>query len=626
MRRPFRRSLAGFSARWLAPQVVALLLAATSFAAQPDSKGTDFWLMFPQNYSGGSELSLFITGDVAASGTAAVPGIGFTTPFSVVPGTVTTVVVPPGAQASVSDVIQNLGIHVTSDQEVTVYGLNRIQYTTDAYLGLPTDILGTEYINQGYQNVNVVNGTLFGVVATQDATTVTITPTVTTGARVAGVPYSILMNQGQTYQLINGDSYPADLSGSIIQSDKPIGVFGGHQCANIPQGFVACDHIVEQLPPTSTWGTAFVTEPLATRLAGDTWRILASQDATSVSINGVPVATLARGQFHETVLTGASVINSDKPVLVTQYSNSSSFDNVTSDPFEVVVPPFEQFLASYTITTPATGFSTNFVNVVAPTATVGSVLLDGIPIPAGSFSPIGASGFSGAQVPIVLGNHSLSGPLPFGITTYGFADYDSYGYPGGLALAEVAELASLVVTPESATNPVGTEHCVVGTTLDQNADPLPGIRVDFEVTGVNPSSGFAFGDAAGEATFCYTGTNPGTDTITGSVGALSDAVTKIWTEEAPERCDVDGDADIDYDDVSAIFAARGSVASGPDDPRDADGNGIINVNDGRICALVCTEEACKSISPPPACGLFGIEPFALVGWAAWRRRWRRGSR
>ena len=65
---------------------------------------------------------------------------------------------------------------MTSLAEVTVYGLNRITATTDAYLGLPTDILGTEYITLGYTNTNVVNGSLFGVVATQDATTVTITP------------------------------------------------------------------------------------------------------------------------------------------------------------------------------------------------------------------------------------------------------------------------------------------------------------------------------------------------------------------------------------------------------------------------------------------------------------------
>lgn len=563
----------------------------TAFAAQPDSKGTDFWLMFNGNL-GTSTLSLFITGDTPATGTVAIPGLGFSAPFSVTPGTVTTVTLPAAAAVTTVNTVEAKGIHVTSDEEVTVYGLNRVQFTTDAFLGLPTDILGTDYITLGYRNVNIVNANQFGIVAAQDNTTVTITPTVTTSGHAAGVPFNVMLNQGQTYQLRDTNASPSDLSGTPISADKPIAVFGGHQCANIPQGFVACDHIVEQMTPTSTWGQSFVTVPLATRTGGDTFRVLASADVTSVFVNGAMVATLNRGQIYENVLTAASTITADKPVMVAQYSNSSSFDNVTSDPFEVLIPPFEQFLPGYTITTPATGFATNFVNVAAPAGAVGAITLDGAPIPAGDFTPIGASGFSGAQVPITLGSHTLAGPLPFGVTTYGFASFDSYGYPGGLALAEVAELTSLTLAPPSATNPVNTEHCVTATTLDQADDPLPGIRVDFSVTGAHTTGGFAFSDAAGEAEFCYTGTTAGMDTITATVGNLSATATKTWTDVQVARCDVDGNGSVDIYDIRAIMARRNAPATGPDDPADADGNGIIDANDARQCTLQCDNARC----------------------------------
>ena len=69
---------------------------------------------------------------------------------------------------SVSDTVTTQGIHVTAQDEVTVYGLNRVVATTDAHLGLPTDILGTEYLTLGYENTNIVNATLFGLVATQE--------------------------------------------------------------------------------------------------------------------------------------------------------------------------------------------------------------------------------------------------------------------------------------------------------------------------------------------------------------------------------------------------------------------------------------------------------------------------
>ena len=503
-------------------------------AANLDSKGTEFWLGFPEQLSvDANNLKLFITGDENTSGTVTIPGLGFSTNFNVVAGTVTTVSLPAAAQISGSDTISTKGVRVVAQKEVTVYGINRYPFTTDAYLGLPLDILGTEYIVLAYENVNIVNASQFAIVATEDATTVTITPKVTTGARPGGVPYNIVMNKGQTYLLRNTGSYnavtPSDVTGTTILSTKPVAVFGGHQCANIPVGFVACDHIVEQLPPEDSWGRNFLTVPLGTRTGADTFRVIASDNGTTVTTNGVVVAVLNRGQFKEFRLTTRSVVSADKPVLLSQYSNSSSFDNVTSDPFMMLIPPFEQFLASYTVTTPASGFRTNLVNVVAPTSVVGALTMDGNPIPAGLFQAIGASGYSGAQVPVTLGGHTFSATLPFGVFSYGYDSFDSYGYPGGLALGQVARVDKLTLTPPTDSNDVGETACVTALVTDNLDVPLVGVRVDFEITGVHPTNSFAFTGADGKAVFCYTGVNVGDDTIVGSAVGLSATVTKEWT-------------------------------------------------------------------------------------------------
>ena len=112
--------------------------------------------MFPGNLSG-QELQLFIAGDARTTGTVEIPGLDFTQAFSVTPGDVTTVDLPPAAQQESSDTVENLGIHVTAGAEVTVYGLNREAATTDAFLGLPVDALGTEYINLGYQGFGKIS-------------------------------------------------------------------------------------------------------------------------------------------------------------------------------------------------------------------------------------------------------------------------------------------------------------------------------------------------------------------------------------------------------------------------------------------------------------------------------------
>jgi hypothetical protein len=98
-------------------------------------------------------------------------------------------------------------------------------------------------------------------------------------------------------------------------------------------------------------------------------------------------------------------------------------------------------------------------------------------------------------------------------------------------------------------------------------------------------------------------------------------------------CDVDDNQEVDINDVDAIFAARGTAATGPDDPMGANDDGIITVNDGRICVLECTNSVC-AVSPPPlatssvpvSCGLLGIEPFLLLGLPLWARRRRAGCR
>jgi hypothetical protein len=82
-----------------------------------------------------------------------------------------------------------------------------------------------------------------------------------------------------------------------------------------------------------------------------------------------------------------------------------------------------------------------------------------------------------------------------------------------------------VLSPKTVSASLGTQACVNATISDQNNKPLAGVRVDFNVSGVNPTSGFQFTANSGVAQFCYTGTNGGIDTITASVGTLADTAT-----------------------------------------------------------------------------------------------------
>jgi len=169
---------------------------------------------------------------------------------------------------------------------------------------------------------------------------------------------------------------------------------------------------------------------------------------------------------------------------------------------------------------------------------------------------------------------------------------------GGLALAEISNLTDLSIFPLTSVNTVNIEGCVTAMTVDQNDIPIPGIRVDFEVTGVNPSSGFDFSDVNGESEYCYTGTVVGTDSITASVGNLSVVASKEWVaDNQPLMCDANLDGQVDTVDIRLIGRNRNVPVTIANQALDIDGNGFINANDARKCTRECDFARCATTSP-----------------------------
>jgi hypothetical protein len=491
------------------------------FNGPPSTVGTEFWTAFGSNIQGSDSHTIYLSSDQSVNATVAVPGTGFDQDVAVTPGTVTSVDVGQSSELTTGDGIQNLGIHITASGPISVYGLEDSIFSTDGFTALPVTAIGDSYDVLGWDSSpQSAAPSEFEVIGTQDGTNVTITPSVTAGSHTAGVPFMETLNTGDAYQLIGNGG--ADLTGTTISSTAPVSVLAGSVCANIPSGsFFACNYVAEQMPPTSEWGTDFVTEPFATRTDGDTFRVLADTDGTVVTINGADVATLAAGTFFQTQLTTASVIHSSAPVLVGQYSDGTSFDNApNADPSEMLVPPDEQFLNNYTVSTAPDSRFTNYLNVVAPSNETGSILMNGTAIPSSDFSPIGTSGFSGAQLPVAEGNYTLTAAESFGLFMYGFGITDAYSMPGGYGAGAVANATSLTLSPMSQFLPLGSQGCVTATVKDQNGDVLAGIGVSFAVTGANPTNGFQSTDSNGNAQFCWTGTNGGADTVTATSGAL----------------------------------------------------------------------------------------------------------
>jgi hypothetical protein len=170
--------------------------------------------------------------------------------------------------------------------------------------------------------------------------------------------------------------------------------------------------------------------------------------------------------------------------------------------------------------------------------------------------------------------------------------------PDPTKFASVGLLQGNPLSTNPATNIVGTQHTVTAQTLAADNSPIPGTTVNFSVlTGPNAgANGSGITGTDGRVTFTYTDTGGlGDDTIRASVGSggstlFSNTLVKHWVP-ASIKCDADGDGKVTLADLRIIAAANGQVATGPSDPRDGNGDGVINVADARFCQLRLTPAA-----------------------------------
>ncbi|MCX6252531.1 MAG: hypothetical protein NTX61_17490 [Bacteroidetes bacterium] len=511
--------------------LLSFILVFAGYSQTTTNEGTDFWIAFPPNDVPTPTLTIFISSNYTTSGniTSAFPGVNQS--FNVVPGIVTQIVLPSGV-VMISGT-ENKGIHVTSSDPVCVYGLNHSPATTDAYLALPVNALGLDYRIMSYKVSIPPNGSDLSVVATQDGTNLSIFDHQTSNTS------NVTLNQGQTYLLEESGS-GEDLTGSRVQSNYPVGVFGSVKGVNIPDvSCLAGDHVVEMMFPVNSWGKNFVTVPLAGRTnCGDIFRVLAAQDGTVVLVNGMTVATLNAGDYYESSMTGYNSINTSKATLLAQYAKGESCcGNTTGDPLMMLIIPQDQFLTHYTVVNTAGGFITHWINVVAPDYALGTIYQDGVLIPPSAFVQIGTTNFYGAQRSVMAGSHTFNSTAPFGVFVYGWGNTDSYGYPGGGSLSPVGTVNSVTLSPDTAYGQLNvTNVCLTANVLDNLLNPVPGVLVNFYVSGINPLVGNAYTDALGNAQYCYTQTGiiPGEDQVYAEVfGFKSDTSHVFWSYNPP---------------------------------------------------------------------------------------------
>jgi hypothetical protein len=383
------------------------------------------------------------------------------------------------------------GILVTSKSPISVSTYQAWMGNGELARHLPVDAWGKTYCTSNfYQDRYGTEGSGYKyrpaqilIISSRDNTVVSYTPTCDTegGMEIQGAKkgetQTVTLEKGETF-LIKAKidenynkQWETDLSGTIIRSNKPVGVVSGHTKVAImrypdvlpPTGMFAAEaHFVRnnvhdaQLPIEMS-GTKFVTVPCMytpTRVVGqasiefgidddrgDVIRFIALQDNTKILSmrqdgSGLKTERLLRKNesFIATAVDVTTYWESDKPVLATHYGKSyakilppaflptqrKNNDETQGHPTVESGMPMMQYVPSvdrwtnYGVFNAPEGMD-NFFNIVFTASEIGKIKVDGRSLTSafgGAMRLIKGTPYAAIRTPIGAGDHFVESVDP----------------------------------------------------------------------------------------------------------------------------------------------------------------------------------------------------------------------
>ncbi|MBX3206678.1 MAG: IgGFc-binding protein [Labilithrix sp.] len=389
--------------------------------------------------------------------------------------------------------LSSRAFRVTSSAPIVAYQFNNMvhNYSTDASLLLPTAVFGTLYRNVGWGSGlpypiggpfgNYVQRAYITIVGTEPGTTVTVNPSwkikgnAPINATPAGGTIQMTIGPFDVLNLESDDAtigectgpshmkppYCTDLTGSIIQSNKPIGVFSGTESSGVGpldapkppdwgENSGCCkQHLEEQLPPLEAIGKKFIVtrspirsipgnykEPDVLRFVG----AAATAEVTTTLPAPLDKFTIKPGEIIDTWTDRDVTVVSTEPLIVAQFLVAQDYVNgprKKGDPSFTIFHPIEQARNEYVFLSPP-GWKENWVVIATEKGNEvkvdGSVPTDCIVSNAGTLD---GKDYESRRCPLPNGVHRLSGTGGFNIMAYGYGDADCYSFAGGAFVKKI---------------------------------------------------------------------------------------------------------------------------------------------------------------------------------------------
>jgi hypothetical protein len=392
------------------------------------------------------------------------------------------------------DIAEFCSCHITADRNINGEFFSSGACGGGAYLAMQTAALGEKYVVASY-NDNPGLGALiagyyapsnaenaegfFEIIAPYDSTKVTITPNSTTmrghtgvhrGIDATGdpVPYTVTLKRGQCYFVKSwSDDNTVDISGSVVESNKPVVVLAGHENAFIggpenPTKIDGRNFMIQQMIPEEDWDTTgYVSIPLKDSQpqdtlyegAGENYRVyvydsLASQVqcydaslATPVSMQVARYNYPAREREHIINPVDFETMNGVKFSVMMYDRRYTAISPPFPAPSMMTIIPMSRWRTSFLWYVPANKFESfqgYYVNIIAPDSDFTG--LNGIlaSFNGGTIKPIKQvlgleqqwknipkhPGLTGVRFKLYPGSYYARGPHPFMVYNFGFRGLD----------------------------------------------------------------------------------------------------------------------------------------------------------------------------------------------------------
>ena len=313
-------------------KLLVLFLTIICLNSAFSQQDTLFWFAAPNISAGIGESPIYLrllSYDAPATVTISQPANGAFLPITVnLPAngldSVNLTAFIAQIESPAANVVATTGLKISSTSEISAFYEVKTSSNKEVFSLKGTKALGTNFYTpfQKFWSTAVtapVSFSSFEIVATEDNTTVLITPRTAITGHAINVTFSVVLNKGQTYSARDmNNSAASSLAGSIVSADHPVavttfdGALSNSTCTDVSG---------DQITSTDFIGTDYIVH----KGTGSTDRVyvLATQNGTGISVyNSTTTSTLINwSETYEYALTeGVNYIKTTKPVYLLHVS------------------------------------------------------------------------------------------------------------------------------------------------------------------------------------------------------------------------------------------------------------------------------------------------------------------